>query len=399
MRFRLCVFLTVCSIAPFSGAAPIKVFVMAGQSNMFGAANTNDLPTELQSGQSDVLYSWELGTNPTDTYYSNGFEQLRPISAHGTSFGSEVTFGRAVADELAEDVAIIKVAYNGKGLERWWAPFRNELYPLLVDHVAAALTDLTDQGYEPDLAALIWVQSQADANWEYAAARYEHNLDRFVGSFRTEFGVSDLAFIQNQHHADSNASHGDIVRQQKNNFTDKDADNHLVNIDSHNLKNDNVHLSSLAQIELGYRLADAYLSSVSEILPGDYNGDGFVSQADLDLVLMNWGDNVAPAGWLALDQFDGVQVSQNELDGVLLNWGIGTPPALAIPEPATAAAMLSGLVVMVRRRRCVNAPPATTVGTGRDWAGEVVCGKKYCNYSTQRPKSALNGTMPIAFLP
>lgn len=87
-------------------------------------------------------------------------------------------------------------------------------------------------------------------------------------------------------------------------------------------------------------------------IDGDYDGSGFVSQADLDLVLLNWGSDTIPASWLAGEQFDGVQVSQNELDGVLLNWGNGTPPSVnAIPEPATAGVLgLASLIVLGRRR-------------------------------------------------
>ena len=83
-------------------------------------------------------------------------------------------------------------------------------------------------------------------------------------------------------------------------------------------------------------------------LEGDHNGDGFISQADLDLVLLNWGGD-APAGW-ASDGFDGT-MSQNELDAVLLNWGNGTPPSVnAIPEPASVV-LLAGLWGMAGRSR------------------------------------------------
>lgn len=92
-------------------------------------------------------------------------------------------------------------------------------------------------------------------------------------------------------------------------------------------------------------------------LVGDFNADGFVSQADLDLVLLNWGDGVVPAGFdeAALTSggpFDGL-ISQNELDAVLLHWGDGTPSAAsAIPEPGALAVLaLAGLLPAVRRPR------------------------------------------------
>jgi hypothetical protein len=52
---------------------------------------------------------------------------------------------------------------------------------------------------------------------------------------------------------------------------------------------------------------------------GDYNSNGTVEQADLDLVLLNWGQPGVPAGWTN-DLPEG-NIDQAELDGVLLNWG------------------------------------------------------------------------------
>ncbi|MEM7627547.1 MAG: hypothetical protein AAF333_18275 [Planctomycetota bacterium] len=92
-----------------------------------------------------------------------------------------------------------------------------------------------------------------------------------------------------------------------------------------------------------------------DTLTGDYNGDGFVSQADLNLVLLNWGQNVLPPGFdqTAIDgggPFDGL-ISQNELNGVLLNWGNGNPPSVAVPEPGASALMLGLAGALVRRVR------------------------------------------------
>ena len=98
-------------------------------------------------------------------------------------------------------------------------------------------------------------------------------------------------------------------------------------------------------------------------ITGDYNGDGFVGQQDLDLVLLNFGDTELPDGFeegaLAGGlPFDGL-IGQDELDGVLLNFGDGTAVASAnlsaVPEPATAALLLVGGVAMTTRRRRLTA--------------------------------------------
>ena len=91
------------------------------------------------------------------------------------------------------------------------------------------------------------------------------------------------------------------------------------------------------------------------VIEGDYDSSGFVSQGDLDLVLLSWGDTVAPPGFNedALPgggPFDGL-MSQNELDGVLLNWGNGTPPIGAVPEPTTFIMATLAAVALVSRRR------------------------------------------------
>jgi hypothetical protein len=93
-----------------------------------------------------------------------------------------------------------------------------------------------------------------------------------------------------------------------------------------------------------------------EELPGDYNDSGVVEQADLDLVLLNWGgpSDPPPAGW-AQDLPMGT-IDQAELDGVLLNWGnTSAPPGstslaptsnATLPEPSTLLLTGAGLLVL-----------------------------------------------------
>jgi hypothetical protein len=81
--------------------------------------------------------------------------------------------------------------------------------------------------------------------------------------------------------------------------------------------------------------------------PGDYNGNGLVEQADLDLVLGNWGEDATAVGdgWIN-DPPQGI-IDQGELDGVLANWGRSSPgdlgTATVVPEPAAIALALTSL--------------------------------------------------------
>ena len=80
-----------------------------------------------------------------------------------------------------------------------------------------------------------------------------------------------------------------------------------------------------------------------------------MGQADLDLVLLNFGAEALPVGFnqggLGV-AFDGL-VGQNELDAVLLNFGGSAAPNLtAIPEPGAAAGMVVlGVALGTPRRR------------------------------------------------
>ncbi len=92
---------------------------------------------------------------------------------------------------------------------------------------------------------------------------------------------------------------------------------------------------------------------VGPALEGDLNGDGFVGQDDLNIVLGDWG-NMPPGDPRADPSGDGF-VGQDDLNPVLADWGQGTPPIgglTAVPEPQAlllALMALAGLTPLCRR--------------------------------------------------
>jgi hypothetical protein len=98
-------------------------------------------------------------------------------------------------------------------------------------------------------------------------------------------------------------------------------------------------------------------------LTGDFNGNDQVELADVDLVLLNWGTEIAdPAavGWVS-DPPSGI-VPQAHLDKVRLNWGNSAALAASkgggVPEPATRImAVLFGGAIFIsfsQRRRPIR---------------------------------------------
>lgn len=84
-------------------------------------------------------------------------------------------------------------------------------------------------------------------------------------------------------------------------------------------------------------------------LVGDLNGDGFVGQNDLDIVLANWC-NTPPIDLRADPSGDSL-VGQTDLDAVLVAWGLAASPAQSAPEPATVSLLALGGLAAIRPKR------------------------------------------------
>jgi hypothetical protein len=90
------------------------------------------------------------------------------------------------------------------------------------------------------------------------------------------------------------------------------------------------------------------------LLPGDYNSDGVVDQADLDLVLLTLGEesvNLDAVGWI--NDLPSGPIGQEELDRVLFNWGASVDGfgVGGVPEPSAATIALAAICLIASIRR------------------------------------------------
>jgi probable HAF family extracellular repeat protein len=107
---------------------------------------------------------------------------------------------------------------------------------------------------------------------------------------------------------------------------------------------------------------EAWLATIHELPPsGDFDASGLVEQADLDLVLLNWGTelvNPGAVGWI--NDLPQGPVEQTELDQVLLNWGASSAlTAAAVPEPATLLLLVVACAAISKDKEKVSGTNGT----------------------------------------
>jgi len=212
-------------------AAPLKVFVLAGQSNMEGQAVTDLSGKDYNEGKGT------LATLMADPVKGGRFQHLkgadgkwavredvwvryqrekRPLlagpltcgfSVYGDSlhFGAELQFGHVVGDALGNQVLLIKTAWGGKSLGIDFRPPSSggtvgPYYTMMIAQIREALANLkTDfpgydgKGYE--LAGFVWWHGWNDFCDAKLVPEYESNLVNLIHDVRKDLKSPKLPVV------------------------------------------------------------------------------------------------------------------------------------------------------------------------------------------------------------
>lgn len=218
-------------IAASLNAAPLKVFILAGQSNMQGHARTTTLDYISKDPKTKDLYDLMTdhegrpvaSENVWISYVSEGRDQSPTIkegkltAGYGASndkIGPEFTFGLTMEKRLKEPILIIKTAWGGKNLHTQFrspsAGEAGEYWTKLVSHVNKVLADPkkiypnynAKNGYE--ISGFVWFQGWNDMvdNKTYPQRGkpggyklYTETLRHFIRDVRKEFKTPEMPFI------------------------------------------------------------------------------------------------------------------------------------------------------------------------------------------------------------
>ena len=257
---------------------PIKVFILAGQSNMVGsdahAAKIDSYPTYKGAGatQPDVRFT-SLPELP-----KTGFQGWTPLTPND-AFGPEVTFGRAVTKALKQPIAIIKSSIGGTTAAFDWNPDAPEsgqkLYPRTLALIRGALKNLTEQGISYTIEGVLWHQGENDMLDRRINGNYAANLTRIIKQFRTDLEVPDLMWFMGEVSTKGiwgmdNRSNMSILRKQQQQVLD--SDKHITFVPTSHLAFDvmgsgqpHYHFGTQGQLQMGDTFAAAYLGKTGKV--------------------------------------------------------------------------------------------------------------------------------------
>lgn len=222
---------------------PVKVFILAGQSNMLGPAsvttfdyigddpatapllkkmrNADGTPKVCDHVWISMLSAGKSGSGEGFGKLTAGYGMRKDPKVNGGMIGPEFTFGLRMDEKLAQPILLIKTAWGGKTLSGDFRPpsagptgadpeKTGKYYRLMIEHVRMVLKDIKrvmpdydpQQGYE--LGGFVWLQGWNDMVDKYTYpdtakgnpyAKYSGWLADFIRDVRKDLNAPDLPFV------------------------------------------------------------------------------------------------------------------------------------------------------------------------------------------------------------
>ena len=273
------------------------VVIMAGQSNMAGCTQIKyvssqyigeDRANNISTTNEYVLISDKNNNN-------NKFDGVNlNFGSDQYSFGPEVgiaeTLSKKFNNKTNKKIYLIKYAIGGTDLyQDWQSPTMTNteqggyLFSQLTEYVDTMFNQLNDEGLNPKLVAILWMQGENDAMTEIKAKDYGNNLKMFVNDLRIKYNkyatTKKLNFIDA--YINSHFEYHDIVNSEKKKFAKLSKYNYCLNTLAPNLVIDGVngltttledsyaigpidpnHYDSLSMLKLGNMMGEQLLKLI-----------------------------------------------------------------------------------------------------------------------------------------
>lgn len=227
VMFAVILLSTILVFGQQRGATTVKVFLLAGQSNMEGQGVVSyDDPKDYNGGKGNLVNvmkdparaplfkhlkdekgNWVVRDDVKIVFRDRSGGLTIGYTGYGGSshIGSELQFGHVIGNYYEEPVLLIKTAWGGKSLYKDFRPPSSggqvgEYYTLMLKDIHKALDtmgekfpDLKGRTYE--ISGFVWMQGWNDMCDPKAIPEYDKNLINLVKDLREEFHRPDLPVV------------------------------------------------------------------------------------------------------------------------------------------------------------------------------------------------------------
>lgn len=270
----------------------IRVFILAGQSNMNGFGYNKDLPNDLKTLKDVYIFQ---GNSVPDGDLNGGtgkWDVLKPGNGTGFKtdgksnqlsdrFGPELSFAKRLKELFPNDkIALIKYAREGSSISvqaagsfgSWDPEFEDKRAINQLLHFKKTIRnalkekDIDGNGKADELimSGILWMQGEGDASYsEEIANMYYSNLTSLMQKMRAALLTDDLPVVIGKI-SDSGKNEkgkvwptGELVQYAQEKFVNQDKNAAIVRSTSkYNYGNDPWHYDSAGYIDLGKNFAD-----------------------------------------------------------------------------------------------------------------------------------------------
>jgi hypothetical protein len=229
----------------------LYLIVLAGQSNMVGKGDVNDLPLGFPKNASRIwnftkAYTWELAKEPL---HRNSDEVDSVSRKRPPGVGPALAMADAFATQHPQvTIGLIPCAKGGSSIEEWQRDLsRSSLYGSCLYRQELA----QQQG---KIRALVFWQGGEDGKDKEAAKSWAKNFKRMVKAWRTDLGDPNLPVIMlvlkpGTKQTLKRFPYRDIVREQQLSVKMR----YLTKIETigYSYYRDDIHLTTAGQLALG----------------------------------------------------------------------------------------------------------------------------------------------------
>lgn len=283
--------LSLCFLPLIFSAQKVRVFVLAGQSNMNGFGYNKDLPDDLKEIKDVYIFQGNTASDGDKKGGLGKWESLKP--GHGTGFkfdgkknilsdrfGLEMSLAKRLKELFPKDkIALIKYAKEGTSVDSlakanfgcWEPDFRGldgiNQYDHYLTTVNLALQewDIDKDGKKNEIvpSGILWMQGESDAGFtKEVAEKYEDHLHELMNLMRASLRKDDVPVVIGKisdfgrNDKGKFWTFGDVLMNEQENFVKKDKKAAIVRSTKNYNYSDTWHYDSAGYIDLGANFAN-----------------------------------------------------------------------------------------------------------------------------------------------